>query len=123
MAASAIRKMPDWSWRRRFLSAALLAGLLLLQLAAALRAKLCFNDHIQPILAENCYACHGTDPGSRKADLRLDRGEHAYRKRKEGEPAIIPGKPDASPLVKRIESKDEKKIMPPPEAHKTLKAG
>ncbi len=89
--------------------------------AAPTPAKLTFNDHIQPILAENCYACHGTDPGSRKADLRLDRAEHAYRKRTEGEPAIVPGKPDASPLVQRIESKDEKKIMPPPEAHKTLK--
>lgn len=55
--------------------------------AAPAAKKLSFNDHIQPILAENCYACHGTDPGSRKADLRLDRAEHAYRKRKEGEPA------------------------------------
>ena len=89
--------------------------------AAATPAKLTFNDHIQPILAENCYACHGTDPGSRKADLRLDRAEHAMRQRKDGDPAIVPGNADASPLVQRIESKDEKKIMPPPEAHKTLK--
>ena len=88
---------------------------------AAAGKKISFNEHVQPILAENCYACHGTDPGSRKADLRLDRAEHAFRKRKEGEPAIVPGKPDESPLVLRIESKDEKKVMPPPEAHKTLK--
>ena len=88
--------------------------------SAAAPKKISFNEHIQPILAENCYACHGADPGSRKADLRLDRGEHALRKRKEGEPAIVPGKPEESPLVQRIESKDEKKIMPPPEAHKTL---
>jgi hypothetical protein len=85
------------------------------------RAKVSFNEHVQPILAENCYACHGADSGSRKADLRLDRAEHATRKRKEGDPAIVPGKPEASPLVQRIESKDEKKMMPPPEAHKTLK--
>jgi mono/diheme cytochrome c family protein len=83
--------------------------------------KLSFNEDVQPILAENCYACHGTDPGSRKADLRLDRAEHAMRKRKDGDPAIVPGKPDESPLVRRIESKDEKKMMPPPEAHKTLR--
>jgi mono/diheme cytochrome c family protein len=86
----------------------------------ATAAKLSFNAHIQPILAENCYACHGADPGSRKADLRLDRAEHAYRKRKDGDPAIVAGKPDASPLVQRIESTDEKKRMPPAEAHKTL---
>jgi mono/diheme cytochrome c family protein len=86
----------------------------------AVAKKLSFNEHVQPILAENCYACHGADPGSRKADLRLDRAEHAFRKRKEGEPAIVPGKADESPLVQRIEAKDGKKVMPPPEAHKTL---
>jgi mono/diheme cytochrome c family protein len=84
-------------------------------------AKLSFNTHIQPILAENCYACHGIDGSSRKAELRLDRWEFATAKRKDGDPAIIPGKPEESPLVERIESKDEKKIMPPPEGHKTLK--
>lgn len=89
--------------------------------AAPTAAKLSFNDHIQPILADNCYACHGIDGGSRKAELRLDRFESATAKRKEGGPAIVPGKPDDSPLIQRIESKDEKKIMPPPEAHKTLK--
>ncbi|MBL9211234.1 MAG: DUF1553 domain-containing protein [Opitutaceae bacterium] len=89
--------------------------------AAAAPATLTFNEHIQPILAENCYACHGVDAGSRKGDLRLDRAEYATARRKEGEPAIVPGKPDASPLIQRIESKDEKKVMPPPEAHKTLK--
>ena len=88
--------------------------------ASAAAKKISFNEHVQPILADNCYACHGADPGSRKADLRLDRAEYAFRQRKEGEPAIVPGKPDESPLVQRIESKDEKKIMPPPEAHKTL---
>ncbi len=83
--------------------------------------KLSFNENIQPILAEHCYACHGTDPGSRKADLRLDRLEHATAKRKDGDPAIVPGRPEESPLVQRIESTDEKKIMPPPEAHKRLR--
>ena len=87
----------------------------------AAKKKLSFNAHIQPILAENCYACHGTDPGSRKAELRLDRAEYALAKRKDGGPVLVAGKPDASPLLQRIESKDEKKVMPPPEAHKTLK--
>jgi mono/diheme cytochrome c family protein len=89
-------------------------------LEAAVPATLTFNEHIQPILAENCYACHGVDSGSRKAELRLDRAEFATAKRKDGGPAIVPGKPEESLLVQRIESKDEKKVMPPPEAHKTL---
>lgn len=87
--------------------------------------KLSFNDTIQPILSENCYACHGPDPGGRKAGLRLDRGEFAFAPHQDAhekyEPAIIPGNPDKSPLVHRIETKNVKDRMPPPEAHKTLK--
>src|ERR1700751_4784645 len=87
--------------------------------------KLSFNGTIQPILSENCYACHGPDPGGRKAGLRLDRSEvslapHQDSHEKYG-PAILPGKPDKSPLVQRIEAKNAKERMPPPEAHKTLK--
>jgi mono/diheme cytochrome c family protein len=101
--------------------AALLAQVTPAGRQAGAAAKISFNEEIQPLLADNCYSCHGTDPGSRKAELRLDRFEHATAKRKDGPPAIVPGKPDESGLVQRIESKDEKKIMPPPEAHKTLK--
>jgi hypothetical protein len=88
---------------------------------APARPAITFNDDIQPLLADNCYACHGADPGSRKAQLRLDRAEYATAARKDGPPAIVPGKPDESGIVQRIESKDEKKVMPPPESHKTLK--
>jgi len=83
--------------------------------------RLAFNEHIQPILAENCYHCHGPDPGSRKADLRLDRAEFAFKPHDKSGPAIIAHQPEKSPLVLRIESKDDKDRMPPPEAHKTLK--
>lgn len=83
--------------------------------------KLTFNAHIQPILAENCYHCHGPDPGSRKAGLRLDRAEYAFRPLEKSGPAIVPGHPERSPLVQRIESTDDRDRMPPPEAHKTLK--
>jgi len=91
----------------------------------AKNSKISFNDTIQPILSENCYACHGPDPGARKAGLRLDRGEFAYAPHQDAHdkfgPAIIPGNPDKSPLVRRIETKNSKDRMPPPEAHKTLK--
>src|ERR1700688_3631423 len=87
--------------------------------------KLSFNDTIQPILSENCYACHGPDPGGRKAGLRLDRGEFAFAPHQDSHdkygPAIIPGNPEKSPLIHRIETKNVKERMPPPEAHKTLK--
>ncbi|MEY2881590.1 MAG: hypothetical protein RLZZ15_3970 [Verrucomicrobiota bacterium] len=88
--------------------------------AAPATPRLSFNDHIQPILSENCFACHGPDSGSRKAGLRLDHAEFATAPHEKSGPAIIPGKPDESPLVRRVESTQEKEIMPPPEAHKTL---
>ena len=80
--------------------------------------KISFNDAIQPILSENCYACHGPDPGARKAGLRLDRGEFAFAPHQDAHekypPAIIPGNAEKSPLVRRIETKNPKDRMPPP---------
>jgi hypothetical protein len=83
--------------------------------------RLSFNQTIQPILSENCYACHGPDPGARKAKLRLDRAEFAYAPHDKSGPAILPGQPEKSPLVQKIEAKNPKDRMPPPEAHKSLK--
>jgi len=82
--------------------------------------KLSFNETIQPILSENCYACHGPDPGARKAGLRLDRADFAFSPHEKYGPAISRGNPDKSPLVRRIESNDPKERMPPPEARHTL---
>src|SRR5688572_7294712 len=97
--------------------------LLTLLLAGCTRApeeQLSFNASIQPILSENCYGCHGPDSGSRKAELRLDRAELAYQPHGKFGPAIVPGEPDKSPLVQRIEAQDPQERMPPPEAHKSL---
>lgn len=84
-------------------------------------ARLSFNQTVQPILSENSYACHGPDPGARKAKLRLDRAEFAYVPRDKSGPAIIPGRPDKSHFLQKVEAKNPKNRMPPPEAHKTLK--
>ncbi len=74
--------------------------------------RLDFNQDVQPILAANCFACHGPDPEMRKAGLRLDLEESAFRKRPGHPDAIVPGHPEASELVKRIESKDPHHLMP-----------
>ncbi len=87
--------------------------------------KVEFNRDIRPIVAENCFHCHGPDPGTRKVGLRLDTeaGFFAARvdkKGKEEPPPILKGQPDKSPLYQRMLSKDEDEIMPPPETHKKL---
>ncbi len=85
--------------------------------AAAPRDAVQFNRDIQPILSDNCYACHGPDEGQRKGKLRLDVREAAL-----GKEAFVPGKPDDSELIARIYTTDEDDVMPPPESHKTLSA-
>jgi hypothetical protein len=71
-----------------------------------------FNQDVQPILAANCFSCHGPDPEMRKAGLRLDLEESAFRKRPGHPDAIVPGHPEQSELIKRIESKDSHHLMP-----------
>src|SRR5260370_13137653 len=87
-------------------------------------SKISFNDTIQPILSENCYACHGPDPGGRKAGLRLDRGEFAFAPHQDAhnndEPAIIPSNPDTSPPVRPIENNTRTDRMPPPHARNAV---
>ena len=90
--------------------------------AAATRpAALHYNADIRPILAENCFACHGSDSASRKAGLRLDRRADALAAR-DGDPAaIVPGNPSASELLKRIALPDSDPMrMPPATGHKSL---
>jgi hypothetical protein len=74
-----------------------------------------FNRDVRPILAENCFPCHGPDSAARKAGLRLDQRQSAV---KHG--AFVPGKPDESELISRVFSDDPAERMPPRASHKTL---
>jgi hypothetical protein len=76
-----------------------------------------YNRDVRPILAENCFACHGPDKASRKADLRLDQRDVAVKAE-----AIVPGKPNDSEAIRRIFSTDQGEQMPPPASHKKLTA-
>jgi len=114
--------------RHGSLTLAILAGLILLHSllqfgSAALggsgtRSDVDFMTAIRPILAENCLDCHGADAQQRKGDLRLDRPEAALRERS----IIVPGKPDASLLIKRIEAAHDEERMPPARTGRRLTA-
>jgi len=76
-----------------------------------------FNRDIRPILAENCFYCHGQDAAKRQADLRLDVGEAAI-----DAGAVVPGEPAASTLLERVHSSDADVLMPPPDSNRQLSA-
>lgn len=78
-----------------------------------------YNRDIKPILAENCFSCHGFDEKSRKAKLRLDVAADARRERN-GFAPIKPGDVNGSEVWQRLISKDPDEVMPPPDAHRTL---
>src|SRR5437764_6676289 len=77
--------------------------------------KLRYNKDVRPILAENCFPCHGPDSAARKAGLRLDRREEAIKAE-----AIMPNKPEQSALIERIFSDDASHRMPPRKTKKSL---
>ncbi len=96
-------------------TAAILVALFLASARAGAQPE--YNRDIRPILAENCFACHGPDSASRKAQLRLDQRDAAIKAE-----AIVPGSPDKSALVQRICATDLKEIMPPAKTLKKLTA-
>ncbi len=92
---------------------------LLLIIPATVLAEVDFATQIQPILSQNCYACHGPDEESVEGGLRLDTREKTLKGGDSGK-VIVLGDPDASELIKRITHSDPDEIMPPPEKKKPL---
>ena len=80
-----------------------------------------YNRDIRPILSDKCFTCHGPDVKKVKAELRLDQAAFAFAplKKSKGKFAIVPGHPELSELIVRIESTDPKTMMPLPESHLT----
>jgi hypothetical protein len=73
-----------------------------------------FESRIRPVLVERCYKCHSDRTKSPKGGLRLDSRTAMLRGGGHG-PAIVPGKPDDSRLLKALSHEDEVAEMPPDE--------
>ena len=78
-----------------------------------------FQREVRPILADNCFRCHGPDESTRQVRLRLDTEDGAFSERPNGFP-IVRGDPDTSLLYKRITHDNVQLRMPPTSAKKTL---
>src|SRR5687767_3382447 len=69
-----------------------------------------FEKRIRPVLVEHCYKCHSAGAEKLQGKLLLDSRETA-RKGGETGPAVVPGDPDASLLLKALRYEDFE--MPP----------
>jgi mono/diheme cytochrome c family protein len=69
-----------------------------------------FESKIRPLLAENCYKCHG--PEKQKGGLRLD-SRNALIQGGELGTVLVPGKTEESLIIKAIGYKDADLQMPP----------
>jgi mono/diheme cytochrome c family protein len=74
-----------------------------------------YSSEIQPILAKNCFPCHGPDEAARQGGLALHTSQAARSEGDSGEQGIVPGRPEESQLWVRINSDDESERMPPAE--------
>ncbi len=71
-----------------------------------------FESKIRPVLADNCYKCHSAQAQKVKAGLWLDTREGALKGGETG-PAVVPGDPEKSLLIKAVRYTDPDLQMPP----------
>lgn len=71
-----------------------------------------FDEIIEPVLASNCYTCHGE--GKVKGQFRMDSFELLQAGGKSRKPALVAGEPDKSEVFRRITlDRDDHEAMPP----------
>ena len=68
-----------------------------------------FEKSIRPILAENCFSCHGAK--KQQAGLRLDSAA-GLAKGIDAGPVVVPGKPEQSKLIASVRRQGDN-AMPP----------
>jgi hypothetical protein len=73
-----------------------------------------FEKKVRPVLVKHCYSCHSADAKKLKGELHLDTRDGVLRGGATG-PAVVPGEPAKSRLVKAVRHADGAEAMPPKE--------
>lgn len=71
-----------------------------------------FENRIRPVLANHCYPCHSQRAEKARGGLLLDTREATLRGGDSG-PALVPGEPESSRLIKAVRYNDPDLRMPP----------
>ncbi|HTE17369.1 MAG TPA: DUF1549 domain-containing protein, partial [Armatimonadota bacterium] len=82
------------------------------QAEASARGIEFFESRIRPLLVQRCYACHSSKGGKAQGGLALDTRAGLLQGGASG-PAIIPGDPEKSPLIKAVRFAGGAIQMPP----------
>ena len=78
-----------------------------------------FVRDVQPILSQHCYSCHGGK--KHEGGLQWDHRSSALKGGDSGEPALVPGEPKKSLVLKLVRGKEDE-VMPPSGKGKPLSA-
>ena len=70
-----------------------------------------FETKIRPVLAANCYACHGPAAKTAFGNLRLSNRESILKGGDSG-PAVVPGNPEDSLLIRAVRQEGAVKMPP-----------
>lgn len=71
-----------------------------------------FRAEVEPILRDHCLECHSHAGGKMKGGLTLD-ARSGWEQGGDGGPAVLPGKPEESLLMRMVRWEDEDHQMPP----------
>ena len=96
--------------KKIFVLLALCAIVLLGILAFPHEDAIDFNTQVKPIINKKCISCHGGV--KQQGGFSLLFKDEAMAATKSGKPAIIPGNPEDSELIKRLLAKDTEERMP-----------
>src|SRR5438874_5760282 len=76
-----------------------------------------FEKKVRPVLVEHCYKCHSHQAIKHRGGLYVD-SRDGLRKGGDTAPAVVPGKPGQSLLLKAVEHAAGELKMPPAPADK-----
>ena len=71
-----------------------------------------FTEKVHPLIQSKCYGCHGEDKKNVEGELDMSSRENLLKGGESGKPALVPGKPDESPMYGAV-LRAEKLKMPP----------
>ncbi len=76
-----------------------------------------FLNSVQPLLQSKCIGCHGEDKKNIEGELDMTTRAGLLKGGESGKAALIPGKPEESPMIRAV-LRQEKLKMPPKDRNK-----